>query len=163
SVFNAARIWKVYGTMACKGDNLPERPHRLSRLLAVPASIHHVPLSLLAPLAARLPTPEPAPRRGGSPREPFDLTQWITRHGLPVVSEAPWGQGGYRWRLNPCPWNDDHTNSSAYIVQLSSGAIAAGCHHNGCSGNTWAVLRSAYEPGWQPYTQPATLHRNGTS
>ena len=26
SVFNAARIWKVYGTMACKGDNLPSAP-----------------------------------------------------------------------------------------------------------------------------------------
>lgn len=25
-VFNAARVWKVYGTMACKGDHLPEAP-----------------------------------------------------------------------------------------------------------------------------------------
>jgi hypothetical protein len=30
---NAARIWKVYGTLAAKGDNLPERPHRIARLL----------------------------------------------------------------------------------------------------------------------------------
>ncbi len=36
TVFNAARIVKLYGTMACKGDNLPERPHRRSRLLEVP-------------------------------------------------------------------------------------------------------------------------------
>ena len=34
--FNAARIWKLYGTLCCKGDNLPERPHRLARLLEVP-------------------------------------------------------------------------------------------------------------------------------
>jgi len=26
--FNAARIWKVYGTLARKGDNTPERTHR---------------------------------------------------------------------------------------------------------------------------------------
>jgi hypothetical protein len=36
TVFNAARIVKLYGTMACKGDSLPERPHRRSRLLEVP-------------------------------------------------------------------------------------------------------------------------------
>jgi hypothetical protein len=35
-VFNAARIWKVYGTIARKGDSTPDRPHRLSRLLEVP-------------------------------------------------------------------------------------------------------------------------------
>ena len=33
STFNAARIWKVYGTLACKGDDVPERPHRKARLL----------------------------------------------------------------------------------------------------------------------------------
>jgi hypothetical protein len=32
-VSNAARIWKVYGTLACKGDSTPERPHRYARLL----------------------------------------------------------------------------------------------------------------------------------
>jgi hypothetical protein len=33
SVFNASRICKVYGTMARKGDDTPERPHRRSALL----------------------------------------------------------------------------------------------------------------------------------
>ena len=33
SVFNASRIGKVYGTMAKKGDDTPERPHRRSILL----------------------------------------------------------------------------------------------------------------------------------
>jgi hypothetical protein len=37
TVFNASRIWKVYGTMACKGDVTADRPHRLARLLEVPA------------------------------------------------------------------------------------------------------------------------------
>lgn len=33
---NAARIWKAYGTVARKGDSIPSRPHRLSRILEVP-------------------------------------------------------------------------------------------------------------------------------
>ncbi|MDR1137927.1 MAG: hypothetical protein LBK91_06350 [Synergistaceae bacterium] len=32
SVFNASRICKIYGTMARKGDDTPERPHRISAL-----------------------------------------------------------------------------------------------------------------------------------
>lgn len=34
---NAARIWKAYGTVARKGDSIPGRPHRLSRILEVPS------------------------------------------------------------------------------------------------------------------------------
>ena len=32
-VFNPARIWKLYGTVNRKGDDTPERPHRLARIL----------------------------------------------------------------------------------------------------------------------------------
>jgi hypothetical protein len=34
--FNAARIWKLYGTVSRKGDNTPERPHRRSRIISTP-------------------------------------------------------------------------------------------------------------------------------
>jgi hypothetical protein len=33
SVFNPSRIWKLYGTLSRKGDSLPDRPHRLARIL----------------------------------------------------------------------------------------------------------------------------------
>lgn len=33
TVFNPARIWKLYGTLAAKGDSTPERPHRVARIL----------------------------------------------------------------------------------------------------------------------------------
>ena len=32
---NAARIWKAYGTVARKGDSIPGRPHRISRIIEV--------------------------------------------------------------------------------------------------------------------------------
>lgn len=37
-VANAARIWKLYGTTARKGDDSEDRPHRRSRLLKTPGS-----------------------------------------------------------------------------------------------------------------------------
>src|SRR5256885_985310 len=33
TVFNAARLTKLYGTRACKGENTLERPHRWTRVL----------------------------------------------------------------------------------------------------------------------------------
>jgi hypothetical protein len=35
--FNPARIWKVYGTRACKGANVPDRPHRYAEVMYAPA------------------------------------------------------------------------------------------------------------------------------
>jgi hypothetical protein len=40
SVFNASRICKVYGTVARKGDDTPERPHRRSILLRIRGEQH---------------------------------------------------------------------------------------------------------------------------
>jgi hypothetical protein len=51
-------------------------------------------------------------------------------------------------------------------VQFASGAIAAGCHHNGCAGNDWEALRRLYEPGWTPYQDRANApqdHHAGLS
>jgi hypothetical protein len=33
-IFNPARIMKLAGTRACKGDSLPQWPHRMSRILS---------------------------------------------------------------------------------------------------------------------------------
>src|SRR5207253_3103309 len=97
-VFNAARIWKVYGTLACKGDNLPERPHRLARLLDVPTPVEVVTRAQLEALAALVPeSPKATPRPGYSGPVSVDLEQWIADHGLPVVSRGTGGSGESRW------------------------------------------------------------------
>ena len=148
-VFNAARIWKVYGTLAAKGENLPERPHRFARLLEVPDP----PLPASRDMLERLAAMAPAGAANGARarREhgtDFDLERWIGEHNLPVARSGAWN-GGRRWVLNPCPWNTEHTNGAAYIVRFPSGAIAAGCHHNGCQGNDWRTLRDLVEPDWR--------------
>jgi hypothetical protein len=148
SVHNPARIWKLYGTVARKGDGTTERPHRLARLLDVPNQVAPVGHDLLERLAAELPPPAPATMVVGG--TPFDLATWIAARGLEIAGERPWN-GGRRWVLARCPWNPEHTDRSAYIVQFSSGAIAAGCHHNGCAGKGWRELRDLLEPGRREY------------
>jgi hypothetical protein len=144
---NAARITKFYGTVAKKGDDRPERPHRPSKILKVPDELAPVSRELLQKAYDSKPE-EPRGFRvyhGGRGQGEFDVSDWIARHGVRVKREGPWKSGGYRWILEECPWNG-HTDNAAYIVRQPGGAIAAGCQHNSCEGYTWRDLREHYEP-----------------
>jgi hypothetical protein len=152
---NASRICKLYGTMARKGDPTPERPHRLSRVLEEPETLTPVSLDALEALAAEVPALPQSPNqhrgpvgRLNSPAGGFDVQQWIDQHRLDVEGPEPW-KGGLRWVFPTCPWNGEHRNRSAFIIQFPSGAISAGCLHNGCKDNDWRTLRDLVEPGWR--------------
>jgi hypothetical protein len=152
TVHNPARIWKLPGTLACKGDNTPERPHRMATIIDAPENLKVVPLELLQKLADQAPKPEKQKTRSGlngsaNGNGAFDLPEWIGRHRIDVIGPEPWKNGDRRWRIKQCPWNEDHADS-AYIVQLANGAIAAGCHHDSCKANDWHALRDVTEPGW---------------
>src|SRR5829696_7990991 len=100
---NAARITKFYGTVAKKGDNLPQRPHRPSKILKLQDTRAPVSREQLQKVASKKPE-EPRKFRvysGGSGREPFDLEDWISRYDVPVKREGPWQQG-YRYILEAC-------------------------------------------------------------
>lgn len=56
SVFNPARICKLYGTFSRKGDHTEDRPHRLSRVVRLPSGgVQIVPANFLESLAAEAP------------------------------------------------------------------------------------------------------------
>jgi len=140
---NAARIVRLPGTINRKGSNTAERPHRRARFVDVPDELHPVPRERLAVLAEMAPKQEQKQyRTGGGPA--LDVAAWLQQYGIEIAREAPW-QGGHKWVLRVCPWNPDHTDRSAYIVQFANGAIAAGCHHNGCQGKGWRELRELYD------------------
>ena len=141
--YNAARIWKLYGTMSRKGDSTPERPHRRAKILSVPPEMEIVPLERLQHLTGILPRDEPAPRRkGGS----IDLASWLAEHGIAVRSTRPW-QGGTLYVLAECPFSGAHQDG-AFAIQFANAAIFAGCHHQSCGGGAqrWPELRAMYEP-----------------
>lgn len=158
TVFNPSRIWKLYGTWARKGDNTEDRPHRPARLLDVPNKLEIVSVELLEALAVThaeaKSTSPPKKLRTRLPSPPTQrsddwLSNWMAKH-LPEAKEPePWKGKGRKWILPVCPWNADHSDSSAYVAQQPDGKIAAGCHHNGCYGKNWHSLRELLEPGWR--------------
>lgn len=145
--YNASRIWKAYGTMTRKGANVADRPWRRSQILEVPGELRPVPEELLASMAWEFMQKEEAerhdkPGQGGA----IDLEQWLSSHGIDVVKRKAAHGGGTMYVLEKCPWDSSHIDRSAWAVQFPSGAIAAGCHHNSCSGRGWRDLRRLYEP-----------------
>ena len=144
--FNAARIWKLYGTVSRKGDNTPERPHRRSRIISAPDLQQVVTVDQLRELASRLPTQQHAEQPPATKGKGFDLRTWLSEHGISVRSEKPYS-GGTLSVLDQCPFSSSHKDG-AFAIQFSNGAVFAGCKHSSCGGGTqrWQELREMYEP-----------------
>jgi len=142
SVFNAARIIKLYGTLSVKGDDTRERPHRRSSLEAMSQGLRVVGVSLLHDLAALAPKPQTETlARSGQ----FDLQDFISRGNLQIARVRPW-QGGMLHELEACPFDPEHKRT-ARIIAFANGALAFGCFHNSCQGRDWHALRELVEPG----------------
>ena len=149
SVHNPARIWRLPGTMNCKGDSIPERPHRMARILEEPQDIVPVSREQMQDIVSHQSedTQTDVPDDEWKHTMPaFDLDSWIVQYCPELGSPQPW-KGGRKWIFPVCPFNEAHTNKSAVLIQEPSGAVAFKCHHNGCSGNDWRALRELREPG----------------
>lgn len=146
-VFNASRIWKLYGTMACKGSNIPERPHRFSKVLEAPEKIEIVTREMIESIAAMLPE---IPRQDSKPgtHTPFNLQEWMSKNGISVAWQKPW-QGGTAYILEECPFNPEHNRGEVCIIQFPGGALSFTCLHNSCQDNDWHAVRDKLEPGWR--------------
>lgn len=143
--YNPARVCKLYGTMACKGADTPERPHRMSRIVYAPDEIKVNDAELLKRLAALLPEETKPEKYNGYDPKGFDLEEWIHKHGLHVSSKSAW-RGGTKWILSECPFDSSHKGKDASIIQTADGKICFNCFHNSCADKHWKELREKFEP-----------------
>lgn len=128
-VFNPARIFKIYGTIARKGEDSDLRPWRKTTLLKSSGGTEPVDASFLRDLVSLLPT------KGEDSSAPTgSLDRYMAKHFPQAEGPVPWADGGRRWVFDTCPWNPEHTDRSAYVIQFAKGGIAAGCLHKTCEG-----------------------------
>jgi predicted P-loop ATPase len=148
AVFNAARIWKLYGTLAGKGDSTADRPHRRALLISVPEVCQPVALADLKTIARQI-EPVATSTNGTGPKNgawPIHAKDWLKRHGIGVATEKPGKDGSTIYVLDECPFNSDHAAPDACVIQHKSGALVFKCLHNGCASNDWRALRLKFEP-----------------
>lgn len=145
TVFNAARISKVYGTRTGKGDNLPERPHRYAKILELPERRSLVALEQLQALAV-----ESVPAASGAKPEKsppvaeekgrFDLGGYLAHYGVEVVQVKAHGSSTLHC-LGRCVFNPKHTANEAAVGQTADGKMFYQCFHNSCRDQGWAEAR----------------------
>jgi len=159
TVYNPGRIWKMYGTLARKGDSTPDRPHRRACILEASDTVSVVPTDLLESLAGVVP-PKETPQAKEGPRqgqaanakgsrthEVFDVEAYLRTHGVGFSDPVDYNDG-QKWMLDACVWNN-HTDKAAVVWQLSDGMICANCSHSSCEGKGWIDLREHFEPGYR--------------
>lgn len=137
SVFNAARICKLYGTVANKGDNTTAAPWRLSTLVKTPERVL-VTVDQLRSLQPTAPAASSPPTRS-TPQSTFNLEDFLARHGLDYSTDMHGGRE--RFKLKACPFNSEHVNGEAAIFRHVTGKLGFHCMHDSCSGNGWKELR----------------------
>jgi len=153
---DANRIWKLYGTMACKGDPTPERPHRQSRVLEVPIERKPLTLEQLKKLAELAPKDNnqlltrTKASTNGKPSEYhkiFDVEGYMEKYAIGVhhlKNDGSWKT----YVLDSCVFNPEHSGNLEACIQQeqNSGILVYKCHHNSCSDKHWADVRNKFEP-----------------
>ncbi|KGC58572.1 YfjI family protein [Burkholderia pseudomallei] len=166
SVFNAARIVKLYGSVANKGDHAPHTPWRLSSLESTPPRDTVV---TEAQLRALCQTPDNGIRsgrgNGAAPpvprdRDPFDLDAFLARLGIDYQQDSH--DGRERYKLATCPFNPDHVHGEAAIFRSPDGTLGFKCMHSSCVDKRWSDVRALVD-GPRPVRTNGANGMNGAA
>ena len=142
--FNPGRICKLYGTLAQKGFDDTERPHRMSYVISKDHEIKPNDKSYLEKLCKVIPTePDRKKYNNYSPAD-FDLEEWLDKYGIRYTKKS-WSDAD-KYVLEECPFDSNHKAPDSCILKFRNGAISFTCFHNSCSGYKWQDLRMKYEP-----------------
>ena len=142
TVYNAARIVKLYGTVANKGDHTPAAPWRLSQLIRASEGVPVSKTQLLDLAAALQPgSRQPYPATGALSHllANFNLDDFLSRHAIEFKLDQH--DGRERYKLATCPFNPEHINGESAIFRKPSGELGFKCMHDSCSGKGWREVR----------------------
>lgn len=141
---NAARVFKLYGTAAQKGNSTEDRPHRMSQIQWTPREVMVNDKALLEKVARSMAAePEKKAYNNHDPKH-FDLGAWLDKYEIEYEVEEC--KDYVKYILPVCPFNEAHTGKDAALFQFSNGAICFKCFHDSCQDHTWQELRQMYEP-----------------
>lgn len=157
STFNAARILKVAGTWARKGDSVPDRPHRQSYWTPPRSPLEVVPTELLEALAdSTLPSApsSPTPAPSASPTGDFEqfehtvagVATYLQNRGVEIKDIR-----ADRIILERCPITGADGGTSVAVLVTAEGKISYCNLHNRGTGLEWVDLRDHLEPGYKAH------------
>lgn len=154
TVFNASRVWKIYGTVSMKGSSTEERPHRVAMLTDVPDELVAVSRGLISDCARHIRDAKAEEYKDMTGEYIADMAKWLGERKMTVTSgpRPMFGNEGQKWVISKCPFNENHINP---IVGLVNNRPVYRCLHDSCSGNRWKEFREKVDP---TYKDPETVY-----
>lgn len=154
AVFNSARITKLYGTLARKGDSTADRPHRRSSIIEAPERTGVAPRELIEKMAGDVTQPEnkhvtPTTRcdgsRNGHYAHRLDVEKFLKDRGIEFTIKA--AQASLQrtvYVLKECPFDKAHGGTQEVcVMQGPDGKLAFLCMHDSCRGRGWQEFKAA--------------------
>lgn len=153
TVFNASRVWKVYGTLSMKGSDTAERPHRVANITKVPAELIPVSRGLIENVARPLRDAKSDEFKDMTGEYITDMVKWLSDRGQTVTSgpRPMFGNEGQKWTISKCPFDGNHKDP---MVGLVNNRPVFRCLHNSCSAYRWKEYREKIDPS---YKDPDTI------
>ena len=145
TTFNPARICKLYGTMAQKGFNSSERPHRISKMVCN-SNVGVNSRNLLEDLLNIL--PKVSNENINSQYGKFDLEGFLSKHNIIYKSKTNCNIGT-KYILEECIFDSNHKAPDSAIFLMNNGSIGYKCFHNSCMTYTWKDVRNKFEPNYE--------------
>lgn len=155
TMWNASRVWKIYGTIAAKGSDSPDRPHRVAMLRSVPKDLEIVPRGLIENLANAMKNSKADEFKDMTGEFIGDMEKWLFDRGQRVTSgpRPLYGTEGKKWTIAHCPFNPQHSNPMVGIV---NNRPVYRCLHNSCSAFRWKEFREKIDPNFK---DPDTIYQ----
>jgi hypothetical protein len=164
SVGNAARVCRLYGTIARKGDQAPDKPHRSAYLDYVPGSVAYNSGEFCNPEALRAVAAMSETEDSVSNTASSSSSARISRRLIVSdylrdrnvqFTEKPETDGWTRYVLAECPFDSTHKSPDAMVTQHRNGGTQFKCFHNSCSQYDWQHFKEQVgEPLPEHYDSP---------
>ncbi len=156
TVHNPSRIFKLYGTMACKGDSTAKRPHRMSKVLQI--NKERDTKLVLPPIEDETPTEAAKPKKkkqaqqvqaaSNIDRRGFNLQEWLMKYNV-SIKKIIYEDGNTGYVLEQCLFDPSHEDAVIWDNASGKQAITYFCFHNSCQKYTWHDVREKFEPGYK--------------
>ncbi|MBQ2396350.1 MAG: AAA family ATPase [Bacteroidales bacterium] len=144
-VSNRARLTKLYGTVAHKGEHSALTPHRTSCFKHVPQEIKPIDKAYFEKIVAVFMTPNSRPSSENNyGRGKFSLESFLKSHNIAFEQRSI--AGGRKYILKECPFNSEHKSPDSAVFEFEDGRLGFKCFHNSCSSYHWKEFREKIEP-----------------
>ena len=144
-VSNRARLTKLYGTVAHKGEHSALTPHRTSCFKHVPQEIKPIDKAYFEKIVAAFMTPNSRPSSENNyGRGKFSLEFFLKSHNIAFEQRSI--AGGRKYILKECPFNSEHKSPDSAVFEFEDGRLGFKCFHNSCSSYHWKEFREKIEP-----------------